>query len=443
MNGSENAPTCPGHRRDRPRRRGGCLPVGAHGRARLPDPHRERSHAPARGSGRDERGEQRLPGADPWGHDERDAHPLTRACTGMSSSPYTLTVEDIGLDAQGDTAGTATPIVLGESVSGVLEHDADIDMLRFMGTPGMVYRVSASMDAMSRDFASRISPGRPWPRPRAGRARRRSSVNPPPVRSSSGCLAAAPATTTWTVELQELGPDDHGDSESTGTTVTVPVAGMAGVLSHTGDIDVFRFDPQAQRLYRITCAPATTSGCRLTAQQQGATLATGLGELVVKSKGGSAESSSRSKRSSAPASSAARVDRGCGGGRSFRTCRSGASPLPAESFHWRAARPAGDWTSSPITASRVRSPASAAVPEPPAAGSRSGTAQGTLVANGSTFSSGDLIAFQARRQRVPTTCSPRLAPDRAAPTTCSSRTRASTTSEIRPRRQRPSRRKPR
>lgn len=166
--------------------------------------------------------------------------------------PYTCTLEDIGPEDHGDTVATATPF--STTVQARHETREDVDYFSFTAKAGHVYSVrcegltgcgvallSAKGDAVN--FA--LSP--PW------------ALKVP----SDGTYVLAVGFNwystflgSYSLTLEDIGPDDHGDTVATAT----PLSGGDSVMGwfHTGDRDTFSIQAPAGATYRLSC-----EGCYL------------------------------------------------------------------------------------------------------------------------------------------------------------------------------------
>ncbi|MFP2925628.1 hypothetical protein ACLESO_10490 [Pyxidicoccus sp. 3LG] len=69
------------------------------------------------------------------------------SASSQTTSTYTLTLEDLGLDDAGDTVATATPLTLSRTVSGRLETATDVDVYAMQLTGEQRYLVTVSSNA--------------------------------------------------------------------------------------------------------------------------------------------------------------------------------------------------------------------------------------------------------------------------------------------------------
>src|SRR5205823_5297331 len=62
----------------------------------------------------------------------------------------------------------------------------------------------------------------------------------------------------YTYTLEDLGPDDHGDTLATADAITFGTTSQ-GNLETTSDLDVFTFTATANHIYRFSVTPQATS----------------------------------------------------------------------------------------------------------------------------------------------------------------------------------------
>ncbi len=170
---------------------------------------------------------------------------------------YTYQVQDLGADDFGDAPGTATAVTVGAAAAtGNIETAGDVDVFSFSATAGRIYRVNCVPSSALYQCPTRI-------------------LNAAGTQLATGTNTAAfrpPAAATYyaevkgysssyvgsyTYQVEDLGPEDHGDTPATATALT-PNAPLAnGQLLPTEDLDVFSFSATAGRIYRFTCTPSS------------------------------------------------------------------------------------------------------------------------------------------------------------------------------------------
>lgn len=171
---------------------------------------------------------------------------------------YTLTVTDEGTDDHANSASGATPIVLGTPVTGQVQYQGDVDVLAFTATVDRLYRVDCVATAGQCGLSVRTATttvGQAYPSTRA-------SVSFKAPAAALSVEVSAGGTATWSVEVTDLGVDDHGDTAATGTALTLGAAPTAGTIEVPGDVDVFTVaGVAANDVLAFTCTSAT--GCRV------------------------------------------------------------------------------------------------------------------------------------------------------------------------------------
>jgi hypothetical protein len=70
-------------------------------------------------------------------------------------------------------------------------------------------------------------------------------------------------TGAYSVQLVDLGTDDHGNTAATATALTANTF-VAGSIEVSGDVDVFSFTATTAHFYRVTCTSSTYDVCALT-----------------------------------------------------------------------------------------------------------------------------------------------------------------------------------
>jgi hypothetical protein len=175
-----------------------------------------------------------------------------------STGTYSYQLEDVGTDDHGDLTSTATDLGTGTvSVGAVLGSHKDVDVFAFAATAGHIYRVRCVPGSL-RDCGLKI-------RDPSGQ-----EVSPPFESVVSGRHTIevsggwSNGVGTYTLHLENLGPDDHADTASGATVLTPGTPATAGRLETFDDVDVFVLSATAPRFYRLTCAPDNeVSGCKL------------------------------------------------------------------------------------------------------------------------------------------------------------------------------------
>ncbi|MBI3183679.1 MAG: pre-peptidase C-terminal domain-containing protein [Myxococcales bacterium] len=203
-----------------------------------------------------------------------------------NTGTYTYRLDDLGPDDHGDSPATATSITPSANRSSAnLEIHNDVDVFAFTAAAGRIYRFTCAGGTSSQPFALRVLNSmsvdlKAWTTAGSGYATSIVGYEPATtgtyyVEISGGNYYAVAGPYTYT--LEDLGPDDHGDTLATATALTPPASGQAA-LELGNDTDVFSFTAAAGNLYRFTCTPGTLSSCGLRLKDSfGTVLATGGG----------------------------------------------------------------------------------------------------------------------------------------------------------------------
>jgi hypothetical protein len=184
-----------------------------------------------------------------------------------STGTYSYLLEDVGTDDHGDLGSTATDLGTGTvSVGALLGSHKDVDVFAFAATAGHIYRVRCVPGSL-RDCGLKL-------RDPSGQ-----EVAPPFESVVSGRHTIevsggwSNGVGTYTLHLENLGPDDHADTASGATVLTPGTPATAGRLETFDDVDVFVLSATAPRFYRLTCAPDhEVSGCKLRVRDATGTL---------------------------------------------------------------------------------------------------------------------------------------------------------------------------
>lgn len=162
-----------------------------------------------------------------------------------SSSPvsYTLSVADLGADDHGDTAATATPAMPG-TTTGNIQFTGDVDVLAVTPTPGHHTRVVCTAVTASCSLTVRDASGTTL-------ANASSSVSFKAAATVFVSISSYSAPLAWSVQLTDLGLDDHGDGASDATALSFD-GGVAGVLEVSSDVDAFRVTPALGQIVQVT-----------------------------------------------------------------------------------------------------------------------------------------------------------------------------------------------
>ncbi|WP_224368697.1 PPC domain-containing protein [Hyalangium versicolor] len=157
-----------------------------------------------------------------------------------------------GLDDHGDTEATATPISGSEGViTGTFEVEEDVDVFALSTLPDHYYSFSCLRVGWTDcpGFVQGVSGQWFW---RSNGAPifffKATGTGPIPI-----VMYAAGSAGTYTLEVQDLGLDDHGDSAASATPSTPSSTPIQGAIESPIDRDVFSFTAQAGHVYQFLC----------------------------------------------------------------------------------------------------------------------------------------------------------------------------------------------
>ncbi len=175
---------------------------------------------------------------------------------------YELVNDSLGPDDHGNSPSDATPITPGPSAVAItLEREDDLDVLSFEATAGNVYAATCTRAATGQAealFALLDESGTVLSSERVSSYAEYVAAEAPATgklylrlgRSSSWGITT-PAT--FGCKVEDLGPEDHGDTWATATPVTAGAASSFGRIEVSGDVDVFSFQAVANHVYRFNC----------------------------------------------------------------------------------------------------------------------------------------------------------------------------------------------
>jgi len=169
--------------------------------------------------------------------------------TGM----YVLTVTDIGTDDHGNSASTATPLPLGPTgLTGRIVPAGDIDFFALDAVATHAYNISTTgidtyLYLYAPDGTTLLKESDPVP------------VYLYAPQSGTYYVAVRHASSTgtgqYTITVEDVGADDHGNDASSASLAFTSGIGVDGVINYPGDDDWFKFEATANHLYSITTAP--------------------------------------------------------------------------------------------------------------------------------------------------------------------------------------------
>ena len=160
---------------------------------------------------------------------------------------YTLRLADLGPDDHGNTPGTATPVTLGSSITG-WNHPEDVDAFSFPATAESIYRVTCypKNPAVTYCPMELHSPSE--------KTLRMSYANPSRFDIDAGATETLTLLVNglhegYTLKFEELGRDDHGDTNATATPLVLGTS-VAGNIETVFDEDIFSISLTAGRTYQ-------------------------------------------------------------------------------------------------------------------------------------------------------------------------------------------------
>ncbi|WP_434344933.1 hypothetical protein ACN6A1_20700 [Myxococcus virescens] len=158
-------------------------------------------------------------------------------------SDIEVRVDDLGTDDHGATPQTATLAAVGETVTGLIHKETDLDAISVPLDPDVFYRLSCTRECTlttrtsgARLYMLKIEEGM-WH-----------------VHTSASGLVTFIVSSSFnppydfTFKLDQASTDDHGDDAEHATPQAVPV-NAAGVFELGSDVDVLSFELEASRTY--------------------------------------------------------------------------------------------------------------------------------------------------------------------------------------------------
>ncbi len=164
---------------------------------------------------------------------------------------YSVTVTDQGLDDHSGTFSGATALTLGTSISGSVQYGNDVDAFAFTALAAHLYEVVCTRATGPCSFQVKDSSGvvlvtssssTSSPLIFLSRAAERLVVE---VNSGSSYSLALGS---YSLTVNDRGPEDHGSTIGTATPLTVGTP-IAGNIAFTQDVDVFSFSTIQGHVY--------------------------------------------------------------------------------------------------------------------------------------------------------------------------------------------------
>ena len=190
------------------------------------------------------------------------------------SHSLSLTLSDI-VDDHGDTAADATAVTFGKTIEGAVDYVIDADCFRFQAQAGQFYLIEATLettwlaelilsnadgDVLSRD--SSFGPWTIWQAPKPGEYFVRvGSVDGGIIGDYFGMYPKGPPCEVsyeaagqggaYTLSVSQVDITDDHSSYRASATLIEPGRSVEGSLEYERDMDVFRFQGEADKLYKI------------------------------------------------------------------------------------------------------------------------------------------------------------------------------------------------
>ncbi len=176
-----------------------------------------------------------------------------RGRTSRSRGDYQLNLKSLGPDDHSDEPVFGTPLASDNvPVSGTMDRANDIDSFRVEQLVGRIYRarwpaprstwpwlyVSVLLPGGAESYNSHGATGLVW-------------------QADQSLPATVRMSNAYSIAVEDLGFDDHSDTVTAATPVTVnmPVAGRLELLT---DVDTFAFTGVANHVFQVSAAPTTT-----------------------------------------------------------------------------------------------------------------------------------------------------------------------------------------
>ncbi|KFE69583.1 hypothetical protein [Hyalangium minutum] len=174
--------------------------------------------------------------------------------TGIGTYRYSL--QDLGPDDHGDTAASATEPSLGTAASGRLETLQDVDVFRITVPAGQVVRFRCTLqeEPLGCTLLLKDSAGTTLVDRQGVVAYEAGSTSVPVFVEVRNRVALR--TSTYTYQVENLGPDDHADSAEGASDLGGATLELDGQLETNLDSDFFRIEATAGRFYRVICTSA-------------------------------------------------------------------------------------------------------------------------------------------------------------------------------------------
>ncbi|NOK33668.1 hypothetical protein HMI49_10705 [Corallococcus exercitus] len=169
-----------------------------------------------------------------------------------SSETFSCLLKDKGPEDHGDMSDTATVLPLGtSSAQGELDYVEDVDAFRLGVLPGHFYRASCTLEGPT-PCSVHVQNGFEQPEPQP-------QVTFKALASTQDVWTNGPrvAPAQWmdlpyTLQFEDLGADDHGDSAATATPLQGPPQTLQAHFTDRIDRDVFSFQAVEGQRYQFS-----------------------------------------------------------------------------------------------------------------------------------------------------------------------------------------------
>lgn len=159
-------------------------------------------------------------------------------------SDLEVRVDDLGTDDHGGTPQTATLADVGETVTGLIHKESDLDAISVPLDANVFYRLSCTHAGTLTTHTS----GAPLSMLKVEDGVWR--VHTPASGLVTFIVSSWSIPDAFTFRMDLMGPDDHGDDAEHATPKTVPV-NAGGVFEVGSDVDVLSFELEAGRTYVV------------------------------------------------------------------------------------------------------------------------------------------------------------------------------------------------
>jgi hypothetical protein len=180
------------------------------------------------------------------------------------SAAWSWTLTDTSIDDVGDTVGTADSIALGTARGAALQTTSDHDFFTFTSQAGRGYQVTCSSTvSYVCAMAVRDSSGTLLGSTTYGYGSPTTVSFTTSAATTVSIDVSGSASGAYSLQVVDLGADDHGNTAATATAIQLGVA-TSGSIQLTGDVDVFSLSATAGSLYVARCATSVSYLCAMT-----------------------------------------------------------------------------------------------------------------------------------------------------------------------------------